>query len=146
MAPRASRAPGGAVPAAAVSLIVVLCAPGIHAAEPCDVVAARIVSLQGRVEVRAAGAVEWSVVGLNDNLCVGDTIRVGEFARAALDLPDNPNLRLDQLTTLRIVGATATGASCSSAVRRGARLQPPAARAADRHADRQRRRPRAPSS
>jgi hypothetical protein len=45
----------------AASGIVVIGAPGASAAGACEPVAARIVSLQGQVEVRAAGSVAWSV-------------------------------------------------------------------------------------
>jgi tetratricopeptide (TPR) repeat protein len=69
-------------------------------AQACAPWAAKVVSVQGRVEVdRGAQA---RVVGLDEVLCPGDRIRVGERARAAIRLADEDQtvLRLDQLTTL----------------------------------------------
>ena len=51
------------------------------------------------------------MAALDDRLCLGDTVRVGAFARAALALPNNSVLRLDQLTTLRLVGEAESGRS-----------------------------------
>ena len=85
--------------------------PDGHAAEACKPVVARIVSLQGRVEVQSAGSVEWTRAALDDQLCVGDAIRAGAFARAALALTNDSVLSLDQLTTMRLGGEAETGRS-----------------------------------
>ena len=52
-----------------------------------------------------------SVAALDDRLCFGDTIRVGELARAALALANDSVLRFDQRTTLRLAGEVETGRS-----------------------------------
>ena len=82
-----------------------------EAAERCEPAVARIVSIQGLVEVQPAGAADWVVAALDDRLCFGDTIRVGEFARAALALANNSVLRFDQRTTLRLAGEVESGRS-----------------------------------
>jgi tetratricopeptide (TPR) repeat protein len=73
-----------------------------HAAEVCAPVLARIVSLQGTVEFRSSETEPWSAAALNDLLCADYWIRVGPFSRAALVLPNDSVLRLDQQTTVRL--------------------------------------------
>ncbi len=82
-----------------------------HAAEICNPVVAQIVSLQGRVEVQRGEAGAWTAAALDDRLCVGDAIRAGAFARAALALTNDSVLSLDQLTTMRLGGEAETGRS-----------------------------------
>jgi tetratricopeptide (TPR) repeat protein len=72
-----------------------------HAAEVCAPVLARIVSLQGTVEFRPSESEPWTVAALGDQLCFDYWIRVGPFSRAALALPNDSVLRLDQQTTVR---------------------------------------------
>jgi tetratricopeptide (TPR) repeat protein len=91
--------------------IVSWAVPDGEAAEACEPVVARIVSVQGRVEVQSAGSAEWTRAALDDRLCVGDTIRAGAFARAALALTNDSVLSLDQLTTMRLGGEAETGRS-----------------------------------
>ena len=85
--------------------------PDGHAAEACEPVVAQIVSLQGRVEVQRGEAGAWMAAALDDRLCVGDAIRAGAFARAALALTNDSVLSLDQLTTMRLGGEAETGRS-----------------------------------
>jgi tetratricopeptide (TPR) repeat protein len=82
-----------------------------QAAERCEPSVARIVSIQGLVEVQPAGATDWMLATLDDRLCFGDTVRVGELARAALALANDSVLRFDQRTTLRLAGDVETGRS-----------------------------------
>ena len=74
------------------------------AAEPCEPSVGRIVSLQGLVEVQPAGAADWARAGLDDRLCIGDTIRAGAYSQAAVALVNDSVASLDQLTTMRFVG------------------------------------------
>jgi tetratricopeptide (TPR) repeat protein len=85
--------------------------PAAHAAEPCDPGVARIVSLQGRVEVQRGEAGAWTAATLDERLCIGDTVRVGAYARAALALANESVLNVDQLTTMRLAGEPAAGRS-----------------------------------
>ncbi len=73
-----------------------------HAAEVCAPVLARVVSLQGTVEFRSSETEPWTDAALNDLLCADYWIRVGPSSRAALALPNDSVLRLDQQTTVRL--------------------------------------------
>jgi tetratricopeptide (TPR) repeat protein len=61
---------------------------------------ARTVSVQGRVEARRTGEVQWLPVKLDTRHCLGDAVRLGPLSRAALVLRDGAVLRLDQNTTI----------------------------------------------
>lgn len=69
-------------------------------AQSCEPPAARLVSVQGAVEVRRDQQVDWQPVGLEATLCPGDSLRVLAASRAALVLPDATVTRLDQDTTI----------------------------------------------
>jgi tetratricopeptide (TPR) repeat protein len=73
-----------------------------HAAEVCAPVLARIVSLQGSVESRSSESGPWTAAALDDFLCADYWIRVGPSSRAALALPNDSVLRMDQQTTVRL--------------------------------------------
>jgi Tfp pilus assembly protein PilF len=75
-----------------------------RAAETCDEWVAKVVSVQGVVQARKAGEAEWVPVNFNDTYCPGDIIRVLELSRAAVVLPNDATLRLDQNTTITFVG------------------------------------------
>jgi tetratricopeptide (TPR) repeat protein len=65
---------------------------------------ARMVSVQGNVEVRRANQTQWQPARLNDTYCSGDRIQVGERSRAAVALVNQPIIRLDQNTTITFAG------------------------------------------
>ena len=66
------------------------------AAADCTPQFAKIVSVQGEIEVKRAGTSNWHPVNRNDVFCPGDSIRVGEKSRAAIVMPNETLLRLDQ--------------------------------------------------
>jgi tetratricopeptide (TPR) repeat protein len=66
----------------------------------CQQWVGKLVSLQGVAEVRYAGESEWHAVELEATFCFGDTIRIKEDGRAAVQLQNDALLRLDQKTTL----------------------------------------------
>jgi len=74
--------------------------PTIAAAEMDDYWVGKVVSVQGNVQVRKAGAVDWAPVRLNDTYAFGDMIRVQVQSRAAVVLRNGAILRLDQNTTI----------------------------------------------
>jgi tetratricopeptide (TPR) repeat protein len=74
------------------------------AAALCDPWIARIVSVQGRVEVYRAGQAQPQAARLNDTYCPGDQISVGERSRADVALLNEPIIRMDQNTTLTLGG------------------------------------------
>jgi len=70
------------------------------AQERCEVWAARLASLQGQVDVKTATRTGWQPLQREGVLCPGDSVRVGANSRAALVLPSETILRLDQRTTV----------------------------------------------
>jgi tetratricopeptide (TPR) repeat protein len=74
------------------------------AATVCEPAVAKMVSVQGSVEVRRAGRTEWRPALLNDTYCAGDRIQVGERSRADVALTRQPILRLDQNSTMTLGG------------------------------------------
>src|SRR5918996_819132 len=83
---------------------VLLKPPPAPAAAPCDPPVARMVSVQGNVEVRRAGQTQSQPARLNETYCPGDRIQVGERSRADVALVNQPVLRLDQNTTITLAG------------------------------------------
>jgi tetratricopeptide (TPR) repeat protein len=76
----------------------------LKAAAQCDPWVAKVVSVQGVVEVRRAGQTQWVPARLNDLYCGGDRIQVGERSRADIALINQPVIRLDQNTTISLGG------------------------------------------
>jgi tetratricopeptide (TPR) repeat protein len=74
------------------------------AAERCEPTVGRVVSVQGNVQAKLGGETRWIPVRLNDTFCPGDMIRVQERSRAAVVLPNEAILRLDQKTTITFNG------------------------------------------
>ncbi|MEC5215692.1 Tfp pilus assembly protein PilF [Actimicrobium sp. GrIS 1.19] len=87
---------------APILLGVVLCSHAAFAAEPCTPVLARLVSLQGNVELWRPQPGQWQAAGSGMALCAQDVVRVGASSRAALLLPNETMLRLNQKTTVMI--------------------------------------------
>lgn len=91
--------------AAAVTLLTLL-ASAARAAEPCAAAVGRVVALQGAVDLQHAASRVWRVAELEQALCPGDLIRVGERSRAAIVLLDDGVIRIDENTTLRLAQAS----------------------------------------
>jgi tetratricopeptide (TPR) repeat protein len=76
----------------------------------CEPVVARIVSLQGSVELRRGAQQPWQrITRLDTPVCQGDVIHAGSKSRAALVILPEKFVRLDQNSTLSI-SMTGTGA------------------------------------
>jgi tetratricopeptide (TPR) repeat protein len=73
--------------------------PAWAAAPKCPDWVGIVVSAQGSVEVRRSTSLVWGAVALDDRLCGGDAVRVGDRARAAILLRTDAVLRLDENTT-----------------------------------------------
>ncbi len=71
-------------------------------AQQCAAPAARVVSIQGSLELRPHNAKQWQAAQTGLAICSGDSVRVGPRSRAALLLPNETTLRLDQGTTLTL--------------------------------------------
>lgn len=71
-----------------------------HAASTCKTEVARVVSMQGVIEIRRAQENAWQQAGMDIVLCAGDMIRARAQSRAALRLNNESMLRLDQKTSI----------------------------------------------
>ncbi len=74
----------------------------VHAQDRCEEPAGRFASIDGEVDVQSVG-VYWRTAQLDQSLCEGDTIHVGDRSRVAIQLINNAVLRIDQNTTIRLV-------------------------------------------
>jgi hypothetical protein len=72
------------------------------AQETCDPWVARLVSLQGSVEVNKGGSGGWEAAAPQATFCSGDQVRVGANSRAALYLFNEATVRLGPYSTLRL--------------------------------------------
>jgi len=84
--------------------LTVLLYPTASPAATCEQWVAKVVSVEGKVDVRRAGETQWQPAKLNDTYCPGDVIRVQERSRADIALINQPVLRLDQNTTITLGG------------------------------------------
>ena len=66
----------------------------------CEPWVAKLVSVEGRVDVRRAESKRWVKASTEDLYCFGDRIRVAANARASVELSNDTILRLDQHSTL----------------------------------------------
>ena len=80
-------------------LVVILHSPQVLSQNTQEWVAT-LKSVEGTVEARRAAQNEWLPAALNDTFTIGDSIRVLAYSRAAILLPDETVLRLDQNTTV----------------------------------------------
>lgn len=80
----------------ALSPVMILLHPGVAMAATCDPWAAKVVSVEGTVQVQKAGEAGWKPAVLNDTYCVGDIVRTGQNSRADLVLVNQSVLRVNQ--------------------------------------------------
>jgi Tfp pilus assembly protein PilF len=88
-----------------VSLITTSGIPALAAdvSAACSSPFARIVSIQGTIELLRARQNDWSrVTHLDTSLCEGDRLRTGELSRAALFIQPETLVRVDQNTSISI--------------------------------------------
>jgi tetratricopeptide (TPR) repeat protein len=83
-------------------LLTLLLYPQASFAKTCEQWVAKVVSVQGTVEVQRVGETAWQRVSLNETLCPGDTVRAQRRSRANLALINESVLRLNQRTTLKL--------------------------------------------
>jgi len=81
-------------------LALLLAPPASLAAERCEAVVARSISVQGSFEVRRAGQGNWQTTRLHDSYCTGDAVRTGKDSRVAIMLLPETVIRLDQHSSL----------------------------------------------
>ncbi len=76
-------------------------------AAACQFAIARVVSIQGGVDVRRAGSSDWlRVKRLDTAVCAGDQLRTGPLSRAALFVQPETLVRVDQNTTIALSQTT----------------------------------------
>ncbi|MBX9961501.1 MAG: TonB-dependent receptor [Burkholderiales bacterium] len=69
----------------------------------CAPVIARVVSIEGTVEIQRAGRGDWQTANASAvPLCGGDRVHVGARSRAAVAMQPETNIRLDQFTTVTL--------------------------------------------
>ncbi len=83
------------------SIFAAMISSGAATAETCGQWAAKVVSVQGNVQVQGAGDSQPRPVLFKETLCPGDTLRVKERGRADLLMPNETLVRLDQNTTVK---------------------------------------------
>ena len=71
-----------------------------YAAGACQREVARVVSMQGIIELRRAQERTWQPASMNTTFCAGDMIRARAQSRAALRLSNDSMLRLNQKTSI----------------------------------------------
>ncbi|MCB1800244.1 MAG: TonB-dependent receptor [Gammaproteobacteria bacterium] len=74
--------------------------PASVAAGECEAWVGRMQSQQGLVEVRRYASQDWQPAMLGQTYCLGDRIRVGDDARASIELNNDTIVRLDRRSTL----------------------------------------------
>ncbi|QID17502.1 TonB-dependent receptor [Nitrogeniibacter mangrovi] len=75
----------------------------------CDAPVARLISMQGVVEVSAAGKTEWHPARVGQDLCAGELVTVRKQSRAAVLFEGDVLTRLDQFSTLEIAARPKDG-------------------------------------
>jgi tetratricopeptide (TPR) repeat protein len=77
-------------------------------AATCAPAVARVVSIQGPLEVQRAGSSAWlQIKRLDTSVCAGDRLRTGPLARAALFVEPETLVRVDRNTTIALSVTTA---------------------------------------
>ena len=71
-----------------------------YATGTCQLEVARVVSMQGIIELRRAQDKIWQQASMDTTLCAGDMIRARTQSRAALRLSNDSMLRLNQKTSI----------------------------------------------
>ncbi|PWT70594.1 MAG: hypothetical protein C5B46_09225 [Proteobacteria bacterium] len=94
---------GFVLPVFFVGLAAPVAAAQPASAASCDQIVARVVSIQGTLELRRSGGQQWDKVArLDTAVCKGDELRTGAGSRAGLLIPPEKFVRLAQNTTLTI--------------------------------------------
>jgi tetratricopeptide (TPR) repeat protein len=100
--------------------ILILCLTAVPAAvADAEEWLCKVVSVQGTVQVRKAGAMEWSSVHMDGVLFAGDTLRTLQRSRAALLLRNDSIARIDENTTMTLVGIEVEKTSILDLIRGG---------------------------
>jgi Flp pilus assembly protein TadD len=88
----------------ACAVVCLLFVGGARAADACETVVGKLVTVEGQVEVQRGSA--WSPAKLDESLCQGDLVRAGQHSRATVVLVNQAVLRIDQNTAMRLDNIT----------------------------------------
>jgi hypothetical protein len=88
-----------------VAFAFCLLTSSVNAQDLCRVPVGRFASIEGKVDIQDRGGSR-RAAQLDYRLCEGDTIRVGDRSRVAVQLINNVVLRVDQNTSIRLVNIT----------------------------------------
>jgi Flp pilus assembly protein TadD len=72
----------------------------LQAAPNCSQGVAKVVSVQGAVDVQSYHTREWLHIHKDDTICPGDTLRTSKWSRATLTLSNQAVITVDQNTTM----------------------------------------------
>ncbi len=86
-------------------------------ADECGRQLARVVSLQGAVELKRRGSARWRRMTVDQPLCAGDMVRVERYGRAAIRFDGHTLLRLEGGSTLTLPDAAGRKSSWIDLVR-----------------------------
>jgi tetratricopeptide (TPR) repeat protein len=86
----------------AFALITIVDVASAQAPAPCERPAATAVAVQGSVEAKRTGGAQWQPLHLNDRLCAGDEVRVGDRSRADVSLLGQSVLRINANSAITI--------------------------------------------
>lgn len=85
-------------------LLALLYLPAAEAlAENCAKLAGQLVSVESTVHIKPVDGENWLKANPSQSLCEGDTIRVGNSSRAAVQLVNDAIVRLDANTTMKLL-------------------------------------------
>lgn len=85
--------------------LLLLCLPWPASSdEHCNEWVGKAVSIQGDVQIRKEGDIDWQVLKTNAVFCSGDMIRALARSRAGVVLKNGSTIRLDQNSTLTFEG------------------------------------------
>ena len=87
-----------------LSVCLLVCFFSSTVSANCEDWIARVVSIQGNVDVQVDGNKTWVSAKLQQTFCEGDVVRVNNTSRAALELHNETIIRLNQNSTLVLSG------------------------------------------
>ncbi len=100
-------------------ILFLIAATALSLAQTATDNSARLLGVEGRVEVARAGVAAWSAGSTNQLLNHGDRVRTGPRSRAIIRLSAASMLRVNELTTLEIRPPQAKGGNASLEVNKG---------------------------
>ncbi|MCK5830315.1 MAG: FecR domain-containing protein [Methylococcales bacterium] len=73
---------------------------GVFASPLCDEWLAKIISVQGKVDIQSSGKSIWQAVDQSNTFCSGDKIRISKHSRATIQMNNQSRITLNQGSTM----------------------------------------------